>query len=182
MLSSNWTAPEVDQVVHTEASGDFPQLRATGREETAQQPIPAKLLDLNLPALGVTAQPLENLSQLRRDRRLSFADKPSGVVDQLDLASQRKAGNHASSRGESNSCVSFLPRIFRPGIQYSKCGVMLAELTPEDEYQGTFSIPATVPAANTSCPLSTPLTAAWDEIPLSMPPPGSRVNGPWLAA
>jgi hypothetical protein len=47
MLSSNRTTPEVDQVTHTEASGDFPQLRATGREETAQQPISAKLLDLS---------------------------------------------------------------------------------------------------------------------------------------
>jgi hypothetical protein len=98
MLSSNGTAPEVDQVVHTEASGDFPQLRATGREETAQQPIPAKLLDLKLPALGATAQALENPGQLRRDRRLSLAKKPAGVVDQLEIASQRKAGNHAFTR------------------------------------------------------------------------------------
>jgi hypothetical protein len=78
MLSSNWTTPEVDQVVHTEVSGDFPQLRATGCEETAPQPIPTKLLDLNLPALGITAQPLENLSQLRRDRSLSLAKKKAG--------------------------------------------------------------------------------------------------------
>src|ERR1700678_4826642 len=81
VLSSNRTTPQVDQATHTEASGDFPQLRATGREETAQQPIPAKLLDLNLPALGITAQPLENLSQLRRDRGLSLAKEPAGVVD-----------------------------------------------------------------------------------------------------
>src|ERR1700734_38494 len=95
MLSSNWTAPEVDQVTHTEAFADFAQLRAAGREESAQHPIPAKLLDLNLPALGATAQPLENPGQLRRDRRLSFAEKPSRVVDQLDITSQREAGNHA---------------------------------------------------------------------------------------
>jgi hypothetical protein len=71
VLSSSRTAPQVDQATHTEASGDFAQLLAAGREETAQQPIPAKLLDLNLPALGATAQPLENPGQLRRDRRLS---------------------------------------------------------------------------------------------------------------
>ena len=71
MLSSNWTTPQVDQATHTEASGDFPQLLAAGREETAQQPIPAMLLDLNLPALAATAQPLENPGQLRRDRSLS---------------------------------------------------------------------------------------------------------------
>ena len=69
--SSNRTTPQVDQATHTEASGDFPQLLAAGREESAQQPIPAQLLDLNLPALGATAQPLENPGQLRRDRRLS---------------------------------------------------------------------------------------------------------------
>jgi hypothetical protein len=85
-------------MTHTEAFGDFPQLRAAGREESAQQPIPAKLLDLKLPALGTTAQPLENPGQLRRDRRLSFAEKPAGVVDQLDIASQRKARNHAFTR------------------------------------------------------------------------------------
>ena len=45
VLSSNRTTPQVDQATHTEASGDFPQLRAAGREETAQQPIPSKLLD-----------------------------------------------------------------------------------------------------------------------------------------
>jgi hypothetical protein len=71
MLSPNGTTPQVDQAAHTEAFADFAQLRATGREETAQQPIPAKLLDLNLPTLGATAQALENLSQLRRDRSLS---------------------------------------------------------------------------------------------------------------
>jgi hypothetical protein len=59
VLSSNRTTPQVDQATHTEASGDFPQLLAAGREESAQQPIPAQLLDLKLLALGATAQPLE---------------------------------------------------------------------------------------------------------------------------
>jgi hypothetical protein len=63
--SSNRTTPQVDQATHTEAFGDFAQLLAAGREETAQQPIPAKLLDLKLPALGITAQPLENSGQCR---------------------------------------------------------------------------------------------------------------------
>jgi DNA polymerase V len=31
-----------------------------------------------------------------------------------------------------------LARIFRPGIHYSKCGVMLTELTPDTQYQGDF--------------------------------------------
>ena len=50
VLSSNRTTPQVDQATHTEAFADFAQLLAAGREESAQQPIPAKLLDLNLPA------------------------------------------------------------------------------------------------------------------------------------
>ena len=67
VLSSNWTTPEVDQVTHTEAFADFAQLRAANREESAQQPIPAKLLDLDLPTLRAKAQPRENPGQLRRD-------------------------------------------------------------------------------------------------------------------
>src|ERR1700677_2417236 len=59
-LSWNWAAPEVDQVTHTEAFGDFPQLRAAGREESAQQSIPAKLLDLKPPALGANTQLVED--------------------------------------------------------------------------------------------------------------------------
>jgi DNA polymerase V len=31
-----------------------------------------------------------------------------------------------------------LARIFRPGIHYNKCGVMLTELTPDSEHQGDF--------------------------------------------
>ena len=84
MLSPNGTTLQVDQVTHTEAFADFSQLWAAGREESAEQSIPAKLLDLNLPTLGATAQPHENPGQLRRDRSLSFAEKPPGVVDQLD--------------------------------------------------------------------------------------------------
>jgi hypothetical protein len=82
-LSLNRTTPQVDQATHAEAFADFAQLRATEREETAQQPIPAKLLDLNPPAPGATAQPLENPGELRRDRSLSLAKKPAGLVDQL---------------------------------------------------------------------------------------------------
>ena len=31
-----------------------------------------------------------------------------------------------------------LERIFRPGVRYNKCGVMLTELTPDSEHQGDF--------------------------------------------
>jgi hypothetical protein len=70
--------------MHTKAFADFAQLRAAGREESAQQSSPAKLLDLDLPTLGATAKSLEYPGQLCRDRRRSFAKKPSGKVDQLD--------------------------------------------------------------------------------------------------
>jgi DNA polymerase V len=36
-----------------------------------------------------------------------------------------------------HACTA-LRRIYRPGVRYSKCGVMLTELTPEDVYQGNF--------------------------------------------
>jgi hypothetical protein len=54
-LSSNWTTPEIDQAAHTEVFGNLPQFHAAGREETAQQPSPAKLLDPVLPTLGAAA-------------------------------------------------------------------------------------------------------------------------------
>jgi hypothetical protein len=82
-LSLNRTTPQVDQAMHTEAFAEFTQFRAAEREETAQQPIPAKLLDRNPPALGATARPLENPGELCRDRSLSLAKKAAGVVDQL---------------------------------------------------------------------------------------------------
>ena len=36
-----------------------------------------------------------------------------------------------------HACAA-LTRIFRPGVHYSKCGVVLTELTPDNEYQGDF--------------------------------------------
>ncbi len=78
-MSSNWTTGQVHQVPHTEAFTDFPQLRAGGRKETAQQPISAELLQPVLPALGAKIQPLEDPGQLRRDRSLSLAEEPAGV-------------------------------------------------------------------------------------------------------
>jgi hypothetical protein len=71
IVSSHGTTLQVDQATHTEVFADFAQLRAAGREESTQQPIPAKLLELNLPTLCTIAQPLENPGQIRRDRRFS---------------------------------------------------------------------------------------------------------------
>jgi DNA polymerase V len=36
-----------------------------------------------------------------------------------------------------HACTA-LARIYRSGVRYSKCGVMLTELTPDTEYQGNF--------------------------------------------
>jgi hypothetical protein len=54
-LSSNGTSPQVNHATHSATFADFPQLRAASREDTAQQPIPAQLLALTVPALGATA-------------------------------------------------------------------------------------------------------------------------------
>jgi hypothetical protein len=87
--SSNRTTRQVDQVSDTEAFANFPQLRAAGREETAQQPIPAEPLQPLLPVLRAKIQPLEDAGQLRRDRRLSLAKEPAGVGDRFTAKTRR---------------------------------------------------------------------------------------------
>jgi hypothetical protein len=79
IVSSNRTTPQVDQVPHTEPVADFLQLRAARCKETAQQPIPAELLDPVLPALGAPIQPLKDSGQLRRDRGFPIAEDPTEV-------------------------------------------------------------------------------------------------------
>jgi hypothetical protein len=46
------TTRQVDQMAHTEAFADLPQLGAAGCNETAQQPIPAEPLHPVLPEVG----------------------------------------------------------------------------------------------------------------------------------
>jgi hypothetical protein len=94
-VSSKGTTRKVDQVPNTEAFANLPQLGSGGRKETAQQSIPAEPLHPLMPALGVAIQPLEDPGQLGRDRGLSLAKEPTGIVDQLGIASQWKALNHA---------------------------------------------------------------------------------------
>jgi hypothetical protein len=62
-------------VPHTEVFGDFSQLRAPGREETAQQPLAAEPFHPVLPALLAKAQPLEDSGQVRRDRGFTLAKR-----------------------------------------------------------------------------------------------------------
>jgi hypothetical protein len=95
IVSSCWATRPVDQVPHTEPVGDFTQLCAARRQETAQQqPIPVELLDLIPPALSATLQPFEDHGELRRDRGLSLANESPRIVDQHNgrLVSTRRRG------------------------------------------------------------------------------------------
>jgi hypothetical protein len=40
IVSSDWTTRQIDEVPHADALGDFPSLRAAGRQEAVQHPIP----------------------------------------------------------------------------------------------------------------------------------------------
>jgi hypothetical protein len=93
--SSSRTTRQVDHVPDAQALADFTQLRASGCEESVEQPVPIELLQPSLPAVSTTTQPLKDPGQIGRDRRPSLAKKPTGVIDQLDIAPQGKALNHA---------------------------------------------------------------------------------------
>ena len=95
IASSRWTTRQVDHALQAEPFGDFPKLRARGREETTQQPSVAELLDPFLPVLGTATQPLEDPGQFRRDRGFAVAKESPGVFDHLDIAPQREALHHA---------------------------------------------------------------------------------------
>jgi hypothetical protein len=60
IVSSRWETRQVDHVSHTQAFGHFPQLRASGRKDTAQQRTPAEPFHSDLPALSATPEPLKN--------------------------------------------------------------------------------------------------------------------------
>jgi hypothetical protein len=62
------TTRPVHLAPHADAVGDYPQLRAGGRKEAAQQPTVTKIVHPLLPVLGVTAQSLEYPGQLRGHR------------------------------------------------------------------------------------------------------------------
>ena len=87
-VSSSRTTRQVDQVPHTEAFANFPQLRAAGRKKTAQQPIPAEPLQPLLPALRYPPS-LEDPRQLSRDRGLSLAKETAGVGDRFTAKTRR---------------------------------------------------------------------------------------------
>src|SRR5271165_6389728 len=82
-FASRGRAPsQIADASHVESRGRLSQLLSTGREETAEQPTHAQLLQPSPPALGSTPQPIEDPRQLRRDRGLPRAKQPPGVIDQ----------------------------------------------------------------------------------------------------
>jgi hypothetical protein len=70
-------------VPDAQALADFAQLRAGGREESAEQAVRIDLLHPVLPALSITTQPLEDCGKVCGNRCLSLTEEPSHVIDQL---------------------------------------------------------------------------------------------------
>jgi hypothetical protein len=83
------TARQVYWPPHAEPLGDFPELGAGRRKETAQQPIPAELLQPLLQALRAKIQPLEDPGELCRDRGHALAKEPAGVGDRFTAKTRR---------------------------------------------------------------------------------------------
>ena len=82
VLSSNRTTLQVDQATHTEAFADFAPLLAAGREESAQQPMPAKLLDLNCQLWALrTSRSKISASSAEIDAFLSRKSRPGQAMD-----------------------------------------------------------------------------------------------------
>jgi hypothetical protein len=67
---------QIDHVPHPQAIGNFPQLGAGGREETAQQPALIELLHPVVPALGAESEP--RFFQTGRGARTSTAAAVGG--------------------------------------------------------------------------------------------------------
>jgi hypothetical protein len=65
--SSSRTTRQVDHVPHAQSLADFAQLRASGREESAEQSVAVEFLQPSLPALSTATQPLEDAGHLRRN-------------------------------------------------------------------------------------------------------------------
>ena len=81
--SSGRTIRQVDHVPDAQALADLAQPRASGCEESAEQPVALELLEPSLPGLSTTTQPLKDPGQLRRNRGLSLAKEATRVIDQI---------------------------------------------------------------------------------------------------
>ena len=93
---------EVHQMSHLQASGQVLQLLPAGHEETAERSAILELVHPELPALGITANPLKNAGQLCRYPGFAFAKEPPSIVHQKEKVADRESLEHARPGNESN--------------------------------------------------------------------------------
>jgi hypothetical protein len=81
-------------MVQAQAAGDVSQALSARREEPAEQATFAELFDARPPAVGATADPVENSRDLSRNVRFSAAKQAPGVIDQEQVAAKRESFEH----------------------------------------------------------------------------------------
>ena len=90
---------------HLEALGQLSQLLAAGREEATERSAVLELFHPDLPALGITADAIENTGELCRNPGLALAKKPPGIVDQEQIQ-QALTEQECASDTACNAVVS----------------------------------------------------------------------------
>ena len=88
--SARYAAAQVGDAPQAKPPGDLSEPLPTRQEATAHQPAGAQLLEPRLPGFGARSQPNEDLGYSSRNRRLALAEQPHGVIDQQQVAAQRK--------------------------------------------------------------------------------------------
>jgi hypothetical protein len=83
---SRWASTQVCQVVHAQPCRDLAQPFAAGSQEAAEKPALAELLQSRPPALRAAPKPIEDPRELARNRGLSVAEQPAGVIDQEQIS------------------------------------------------------------------------------------------------
>jgi hypothetical protein len=72
-------------VSHLEAPGQLSQLLAASREEATERSAVLELFHPDLPALGTTANAIEDTGELCRSPGLALAKEPPGLIDQEQI-------------------------------------------------------------------------------------------------
>ena len=88
---SRQTAGQVGKVAHAQAHRDLSQTLAAGREEATQKSNLSELLQCAHQLSALLPIRSKNPRELARNRCLPLAEQPAGVVDQKEIASQRKS-------------------------------------------------------------------------------------------
>ena len=110
--------------------------RSFGRRITAFEPLREALA-------AYVSRAGEKLRRERRHARQMMVFVHNSPFDPREAYHSRQASlqlpNPTSDTAEliHHACQA-LARLYRPGIRYSKCGVMLTELTPDSVHQGNF--------------------------------------------